>query len=85
MISQWTQHLTSPTEKEQFKNYLLSAKQIFERQNSIIQQWEDELDNKETTEDQYNTPSWAMLQADRNGYRRALKKLKQLNILDPKE
>jgi hypothetical protein len=85
VISQWTQNLVSPDEKERFKNYLLSVRPIIDRQNEILQQWDDELTNKETSEDQYNSPSWAMLQADRNGYRRALRKVKQLNLLDPKE
>lgn len=85
MIPNWTNHLKDPDEKERFRKYLYGSKTILERQTAIIDEMENELDQLETDKDQYNSPSWAALQADRNGYRRALRQIRKLNSLDPKD
>lgn len=85
MIPDWTHHLKDQEEKNRFKKYLLSCKTAFERQTALIDKMESELDTEESDPGQYNSPSWAALQADRNGYRRALRKIKKLNNLDQKE
>lgn len=85
MITNWFNHLKDPDEKERFKKYLQGSKSILERQTQILDEMENELDQLETDKDQYNSPSWAALQADRNGYRRALRAVKKLNNLDQKE
>lgn len=85
MIPDWYTHIKDPEEKARFKQYLYGSKTILERQTAIIEKMENELDQQETDPDQYNSPAWAALQADRNGYRRALRKIKKLNNLDQKE
>lgn len=85
MIPNWTNHLKDPDEKERFRKYVLGSKSILERQTQILDEMEEELDQLETGENQYQSPSWAALQADRNGYRRALRRIKKLNNLDQKE
>lgn len=85
MIPNWTNHLKDPDEKERFRKYLLGSKVILERQTQMVQDKEEELDQLETDKDQYNCPSWAALQADRNGFRRALRWIKKINNLDQKE
>lgn len=85
MIPQWTNHLKDPDEKERFKKYIYGSKALLERQTQIVEDWENELDQSETDKDQYTCPSWAALQADRNGYRRALRRFKKLTNLDQKE
>lgn len=82
MIPNWTNHLKDPKEKEQFKKYIYGCRSLLERQNTMIDEMENELDQLETETSQYDSPSWAALQADRNGYRRALRKIKKLNKLD---
>lgn len=85
MIPNWTNHLKDQEEITRFKRHLLNSKSILERQTQIMDEMERELDRSETGEAQYDSPSWAALQADRNGYRRALRRIKQLNVLDQKE
>lgn len=85
MIPNWTNHLKDPEEKERFKKYILGSKTLLERQTAIIDEMEKGLDVQESDPSQYDSPSWAALQADRNGYRRALRAIKKLNNLDQKE
>lgn len=85
MIPDWTHHLKDQEEKNRFKKYLQSCKTAFERQTALMDKMESDLDEQETDLTQYNSPSWAALQADRNGYRRALKRIKKLINLDHKE
>lgn len=85
MVPNWTNHLKDPEEVTRFKRHLLNSKSILERQSQIMDEMERELDQAETNPDQYNSPSWAALQADRNGFRRALRRIKKLNSLDPKD
>lgn len=85
MIPNWTNHLKDPEEKERFRKYIYGSKAILERQNQIIDDELSQLDQLETDKDQYNCPSWAALQADRNGFRRAMKLVKKLNTLDQKD
>lgn len=85
MIPNWTNHLKEPEEKERFRKYIYGSKAILERQSQIIDDELNQLDQLETDKDQYNCPSWAALQADRNGFRRAMKLVKKLNTLDQKE
>lgn len=85
MIPQWTNHLKDPEEKARFKKYIYGCKTLLERQTAIIDELESDLDSKESDPSQYNSPSWAALQADRNGYRRALRRIKQINNLDHKD
>lgn len=85
MIPNWTNHLKDPAEKEQFRKYIYGSKAVLERQSQIIDDELNQLDQLETDKDQYNCPSWAALQADRNGFRRAMKLVKKLNTLDQKE
>lgn len=85
MISDWHKHLKDPDEKARFKQYLHGSKSILERQTAILEEMENDLNQQETDIDQYDSPSWAALQADRNGYRRALRRIKKLNNLDQKD
>lgn len=85
MQSQWTSHLTDTEEKNKFKAYLHGSKGIFDRMNEIVDAWERDLTSTELSLDQYESPSWAARQADINGSRRYLRKMKQLITLDQKE
>lgn len=85
MMPQWTNHLKDPEEKKRFRSYIYTSRTILDRQLDLIKDMEDALDSKELDENQYDSPSWAARQADINGYRRCLRKMKQLLTLDPKD
>lgn len=62
-------------EQEGFKRQVSSSKDVLEKLEKIIK---DKIKEVVLTED-YDNPSWAFKQADRNGYNRALTEV--LNIL----
>jgi hypothetical protein len=85
MIPDWTHHLKTKEEKDRFEKYLYGSRNILDVQSNILDKFERELDDQENNPDQYNSPSWAALQADRNGYRRALRRIKKLITLDKRQ
>jgi len=62
-------------QQEGFKKQISSSKDVLEKLEKIIK---DKIKEVVLTED-YDNPSWAYKQADRNGYNRALTEV--LNIL----
>jgi hypothetical protein len=62
-------------QQEGFKKQISSSKDVLEKLEKIIK---DKIKEVVLTED-YENPSWAYKQADRNGYNRALTEV--LNIL----
>ena len=85
MMSIWTQHLSDPEEIDKFQQGLLHARWIFDRQREILDQIEKSIENQETKSSVYDTPNWDYKQADANGSKRMIRKLKQLINLDHKE
>lgn len=85
MLPNWTNHLKTEDEKVRFRKYIYSSKGVLDRLKELMEQDETELNSKEMDESSYESPSWAALQADRNGYRRCLRKFKKLLTLDQKE
>lgn len=85
MLPQWTHHLKDPEEKKRFRSYIYNSKGVVDRLLEIVSQREEEINAKEMDEESYDSPSWAALQADRNGRRRELRWMKQLITLDHKD
>lgn len=85
MIPNWTANIKDPDEAKKFRRYIYQSKGVLDRLNQIMADMENDLDNQETDQDQYSSPSWAALQADRNGYRRAIRRIKKYTTLDQKE
>lgn len=85
MIPNWTTHLRDPEEAKRFRQHIYASKGVLDRLSVMSDEWIKELDQQETDEKQYSNPSWAALQADRNGYRRAIRRLQKLITLDQKD
>lgn len=85
MIPNWSSHLKDPEDAKRFRQHIYASKGVLDRLSQMADDWEKELDQQETDTDQYSNPSWAALQADRNGYRRAIRRLKKIITLDQKE
>jgi hypothetical protein len=62
-------------QQEDFKKQVSSSKDVLEKLESILKTKIKEI----TLSEDYDNPSWAYKQADRNGYNRALTEV--LNIL----
>ena len=78
MISDWTKHLKD-ADKTRFKNSIYGSKAVLERLDDLLTEYEKDLVR---TEVDYNSPNWDYRQADANGYRRCLQKIKTLINLD---
>ena len=73
----WTKNLP-PERKQGFEDALRNSTLVIDRLRQIMNEWEQSLLAEETTKDQYSSPSWAMLQAHRNGSREIIKKVRDL-------
>jgi hypothetical protein len=74
-LAVWTAHLKSSKEKEEFQAYVNNSRGIFDRVLEIL---EDYIEPEDVTVIDYDCPSWSHKQADKNGYNRAILKIKQL-------
>jgi len=72
----WTQHCKDEKEKEALLFILQNNRVLIDRLLLILEKFEAEEDVL-TTQD-YDSPSWAYKQADRNGAVRSLRKVKKL-------
>jgi hypothetical protein len=63
-------------EKKDFEDYLRNCSRLFTRLKAIIEEMERQAE--ETTSDDYTDAAWPFKQADRNGQKRALRKIKEI-------
>lgn len=80
MINEFVRHLKTPKEKDEFTKYLQHSRALLDRLNDIIDGYIAELRRGEFTED-YSSPTWSHLQADRLGQLKSLTKIKRLITL----
>lgn len=71
----WITGLTE-AEKEDMINRVKRSRIILERLDTIIDKWISEEEQSSKTD--YDSPSWAYRAADKEGYKRALRKIKLL-------
>ena len=78
----WTQHLKTQEQKEGFAKALLNQADspILKRLKGILTKRLQELEDKETNREVYNTANWSHLQAHDNGAKMELKTI--LDILN---
>ena len=82
MKIQWTSHLTDETDKERFKNKVISAKSVLKRELELIEAREQAINSIETGIEIYKQPGWEGLLSHYNGEKAALKYIKNLITLD---
>lgn len=82
MLTVWTKNLKTPEEQDNFNNQLLGARPVLERLTALIDEKSKELESTELTLKAYDNPNWAYQQAHKNGYKGAMKYLKELINLD---
>jgi len=74
----WVNHLPKD-QQEDFKKQVRSARDVLERLKQILQEKKTEV----VLSTDYDNPSWAYKQADRNGYDRALTEV--INLINMKD
>ena len=84
MKSEWVSHLKSREEQLKFKEFVQSSQPVLSRLSDLM---DSRLRSGEVVKaNDYDSPSWAFKQADRNGYLRAVSELKALlNTADQAE
>lgn len=85
MITQWTKHCKTDSEKSQFENSVRSSRWLLDHLDSLLKEMDDLHEKGEMSPKAYDLPNWDYRQADSNGYRRCLKQISKLINLDLKE
>lgn len=83
MQTQWFSHLRSKDKQEEFKKLVLGSSLVLDRAKEICYNIVKNVDKTNSTD--YDCPSWAFKQADRNGYLRAYAEILELLDVTPKE
>lgn len=78
----WTKHLKTPEEKQRFQNTVIGARPVLQRMTDLLTEYEDRADKSLENPKSYDSPSWALKAADRNGFNRAISTIKALINLD---
>lgn len=73
----WTKGIKDPKEKEDFEYYVANSRTLLLKLNEMLDDKFAELMRGEANED-YSSPSWACLQADRIGQVKTLQFLKRI-------
>lgn len=82
MISAWTKHLPDEEEKKRFQSAVNGSKVVLNRLQALLDEMKTDAENTELSTKLYESPSWAYIQADANGYKRCLKQISKLINLD---
>lgn len=71
-------HIKTKEDRELFQKKILSAWEVLERIQAILETKRETATAEQESKNAYSDASWPMLQADRIGYRRALKEVIEL-------
>lgn len=85
MITAWTKHLTNPEEKEQYAKSLSNSKWILDHLSDLLTKVETDVTRQEISPRAYDNANWPYRQAHSNGFKQAIRVVKQLISLDLKE
>lgn len=82
MILDWTKHLKTPEEKDQYRQSVLRARWVLEHLKKLVEANEASREEAEISPKAYQTANWAYAQAHNNGYKQALRDFKKLLTID---
>lgn len=78
-MTMWAQHLKQGSEeKAKFEEYIRNSSDLILRLRGILDKFEDEVYQAESSEPDYEKDSWGYLQAHRNGKKEILRVLQKL-------
>lgn len=78
----WLSDIKDQKEKESMEFILRNNQILVRRLLEILEKYDQEEYRAETSISEYDSPSWSHKQADRNGARRAIKKVRELFLFD---
>ncbi len=82
MLIDWTKHLSTDKEKEEFEKTVYGAKRVLDRLKALIEERELAMDLHERSLKQFEVPNWDYKQAYTLGYRAASETYKKIVDLD---
>lgn len=82
MYIDWTKHLSTPEDKENFSRAVYRARHVLDRLKILIQNDLDNTSKAELSIKAYDNANWAYRQAHTNGYKKALNNILTLVDLD---
>lgn len=82
MFIDWTKHLKTEEEKEQFRNQVKAAKPVLDRLKALIDEREAGLDKLDLDPKSFNSPGWPFYQASRIGAKASTMWTRKLIDLD---
>lgn len=74
----WTSHLKTKEEKEEFAKYVANSSSLLDRLGEIVRIKKESAEKARLDKEAYSSPSWAFIQADTNGYLRAIREIEHL-------
>ena len=75
--SRWARHLKSEEDKKNFLLYVMNSRALLDRLVAILQEFEAEI-GRGAVEEEYTSPAWPYLQADRLGQLKMTSKIRKL-------
>lgn len=75
MKTAWTAYIKDDERKKEIKQSFLACIVMRKRMKEIVEKKMKESWTKSFTEDAYDTPNWALKQADARGYERAMREI----------
>lgn len=85
MKSDWWKHLKTEDAKAERKRLVENSKLMREAMLEILQAKLTSRDAQQISQSAYDSPSWAYLQADSNGYKRAVVEMIDLLTIEDKQ
>jgi len=75
LSSRWTKHIKDTSDKADYAKRLELMQDVWRVLKDILQEDLDALERDSMKKDHYFMPAWSEYQADRNGSKRAIKKI----------
>lgn len=74
----WASHIKDEEEKEEFIKYVENSSTLLDRLTSIVKEKIEAAEAARISKKGFTLPAWPYMQADINGYIRALKEIKAI-------
>lgn len=86
MITAWTKHCKTPEEKQELQESILRTRWLLDLLNkNVLNELEEDLNQKEVSPRMYEVPNWDYRQAHNNGFRQCLQLMQKITNLDQKD
>ena len=75
--ARWARHLKGDEDKKNFLLYIMNSRALLDRLDAILSEFDEEL-GRDGLNEEYTSPAWPYLQADRLGQLKMISKIRKL-------